>query len=90
MTCLIVEPLDSEKGMPRNANTVENFVEFMDALLVKANGCELDINFPVARGGRARPLDVLDAFQFLHEGLRIQVYFERDTLFIHVYVNLEF
>ena len=44
MTCLMVEPLDSEKGMPKNANTVENFVEFKDALLINANGCELDIN----------------------------------------------
>jgi hypothetical protein len=47
MTCLIVEPLDSEKGMPRKASTVENLMEFKDALLrllVKANGCELDIN----------------------------------------------
>jgi len=44
MTCLIVEPLDSEKGMQRKANTVENLMEFKDALLVKANGCELDIN----------------------------------------------
>jgi len=26
MTCLIVEPLDSEKGMPRKANTFENFI----------------------------------------------------------------
>ena len=46
MTCLIVEPLDSEKGMPRKANTVENLMELknINALLIKANGCELDIN----------------------------------------------
>jgi len=44
MTCVMVEPFDSEKGMPRKANTLENLMEFNDALLIKANGCELDIN----------------------------------------------